>query len=127
MILARPLEELELTDECAGDVNPSAVIVVVAEDQGVERLAAERIPADDELLAAIDPHLLPGPRAQARLVPAVAPLRDQSFEPLRDNGGNQVGQRGVEVAEIAWLRTRARRSTRTICVASERAISDDFT
>ena len=94
------------------DVNQSAVIVVVAEDQGVERLAAERIPADDELLAAIDPHLLPGPRAQARLVPAVAPLRHQSFEPLRLNGGKSGRARvaisahlSAELAAVIRLRS----------------------
>ena len=64
-------------------------------------LRPDRVAADDELLAAVDPHLHPGARPQAGLVAAVAPFRDQPLETLRLHGMDQVAQTGVEDAGVA--------------------------
>src|SRR6267378_3152594 len=78
-ILAQPRSE-SIASPCRVEQLP---VLVVAEDERVERRATDRVPANDELLPPVDTHLQPGARSLPRLVPAVPAFRDQSFESLR--------------------------------------------
>src|SRR6185437_12455266 len=63
---------------------------VIAEDQGIERAAAERVAADHEFLPFVHAHLLPCAGSLTGLVVAVAAFGDEPFKALLFHGANEI-------------------------------------
>jgi len=61
--------------------------VIITDDQGVDAVWAGEISADDELLAQIHSMFDPGAGSLPRLVDAVSPFSDDSFESLLAHRG----------------------------------------
>src|ERR1700682_5167929 len=77
----KPLHQILAQTRSESVAGPSRVdqlpVLVVAEDERVERHATDRVPPDDELLPPVDPHLQPGARSLPRLIPTVPAFCDQ--------------------------------------------------